>query len=220
MLLAGVACEVWSESRGDGGVVHRIMKRRRFHSHHPQLLRLLFSEAPRSEPRSGPVWLRIRFFLGSNHRVEEIFFLVWVNVVSVGRPAEERIPPVAVGGGGGGGNGGGGFQTAVFGDPVAGDGGSTNSGGLDGEEISRHCCSEMRWFDFWGLSSVYKSIFKGEGRSWRKRIRSCTRVSNKIKVRCLGEPVGVPMTLFWVTFFTGYLLFPYPDSCSYDGGLS
>lgn len=64
MSLVGAAGEVGGKARGDGGVIHDVMERRRIHRHHPQLLRLLLSEAPRIEPRFRQIWLRFdRIFL-------------------------------------------------------------------------------------------------------------------------------------------------------------
>lgn len=57
----GAVFEIGGEAGGDGGVVHLVMKRLRFHGHHPQLLRLLLREATRSEPGSGS--RKIRFHL-------------------------------------------------------------------------------------------------------------------------------------------------------------
>jgi len=75
------------ESRGDGGVVHDVVKRRRFNRFFPQLFRLLLCEAPSSELWPGPAQfpLRIRF---------RFPFRLWADVVRLRGPAEQRGPPI------------------------------------------------------------------------------------------------------------------------------
>lgn len=89
-LQIGSFFEIGSESGGDRRVIHNVVKWRGASGQHTELLRLFLCEATGGEPRSQ------RFRLGIRLRSALLFVLARIrfNVVGLGRPAEERWPPV------------------------------------------------------------------------------------------------------------------------------
>ena len=112
-------------------MVHGVVKRLRFHGLHPELPRLLLREATRGVPGTHglPVQIGVRFVLRILGAVLDLPFSSGINVVGLGRPPEERGPPV------GGGNG---FAVVRVGSPVTRNSTRPDPGGSEGDEISRH----------------------------------------------------------------------------------
>lgn len=79
------------ESGCNSGVVHDVMKRRRFHGLLSQLFRLLLREAPRCELGSGPAQVQAHFPLRIRFLTR---LLQWAHVVRIRGPSEQRSPPV------------------------------------------------------------------------------------------------------------------------------
>lgn len=140
-------------------MVHGVVKRLRFHGLHPELSRLLLREATRSVSgtRRLPVEIRVRFVLRILGAVSDLLFSSRINVVGLGRPTEERGPPV------GGGNG---FPGVRVGSPVTRNSTRPDPGSSEGDEIRSHLksLSEKQSESFFFLFSerVRERVVRGK----------------------------------------------------------
>lgn len=100
---------------------------KRLAGHHPELLRLLLREAA-GEARSRRFRLRLRRNRFRLCRLKTRCFVVGVNVVRLGGPAEQRGPPV----------GGGGSPAIGIGPSAARGGARLDSGDSDGDRSRSH----------------------------------------------------------------------------------
>lgn len=123
-LRIGGSLEVGGESRSDRRAIHGVGKG--LHGHQPELPRLVLREAT-SESWFPRFRFRIDSGLGSLLPIR-CFVVVGINVVWLGRPAEDRSPPA----------GGRTFPTILVGPAVAGAGRSLDDDRADGGESRGH----------------------------------------------------------------------------------
>jgi hypothetical protein len=158
----GAAVEIGGEAGGDGGVVHGVVKRLRFHGLQPELPRLLLREATRGVPgtRRLPVEIRARFVLRLLGAVSDLLFSSGINVVGLRRPPEERGPPV------GGGNG---FAGVRVGSPVTRNSTRTDPVRSEGDEIRSHLksLSDKQSYRFFFRKS--ERVVRGRDREFEEK---------------------------------------------------